>query len=137
MDKPYVISAFLGAFVNLIINMLLIPCYGSIGASIGTFFAEFVVCIYQSYKASLFIPVVRYVKLSLPFVLLGIVMYCLLLSFEISTMPLVVLSIKIIIGVLIYFIVLYGILYVFNRKMLIELKKEMIQIMKLIFAHKF
>lgn len=62
MDKTYVISAFLGVGVNIIINILLIPKYGAIGAAIGTFFAEMVVCIYQVYKVSPFLNIRKYIK---------------------------------------------------------------------------
>lgn len=48
MDIPYVISAFLGAFVNIILNFCLIPQYGALGAAVGTLIAEMVVCLYQS-----------------------------------------------------------------------------------------
>lgn len=41
------ISTFAGALVDLILNAILIPWYGSIGAAIGTLVAEFVVLIVQ------------------------------------------------------------------------------------------
>ena len=40
---------FLGAAVNLIVNIILIPYMAARGAVIGTIFAEIIVCIYQSY----------------------------------------------------------------------------------------
>ena len=46
-DKTYIISTFVGAIVNLIINFLLIPKYDSVGAAIGTVFAEFSVFLIQ------------------------------------------------------------------------------------------
>ncbi len=46
-DKIYVVSIVLGAIVNLIINILLIPNLKSIGAAIGTLIAEMTVCTYQ------------------------------------------------------------------------------------------
>lgn len=49
MDKEYVVSAFLGAFVNILINLCLIPKWGAIGAAIGTLVAEITVCVYQCY----------------------------------------------------------------------------------------
>ena len=50
MDKCYVFSATIGAFVNVVVNTLLIPRYGSVGAGIGTTLAEFSVCFYQTYS---------------------------------------------------------------------------------------
>lgn len=46
-DREYIISVFLGAGVNLLINYLLIPTYGSYGAVVGTVLAEISVCISQ------------------------------------------------------------------------------------------
>ena len=50
MDKAFIYSVFFGAAVNLLLNMLLIPSYKSIGAAIGTFFAELTVFLYQLLK---------------------------------------------------------------------------------------
>ena len=47
-DKIYIISVFLGAAVNVIINLCLIPGYGAIGAVVGTIFAEGTVALVQS-----------------------------------------------------------------------------------------
>ena len=46
-DKIYVTSTILGAVINLILNMLLIPRLDYFGACIGTIAAEFAVMIYQ------------------------------------------------------------------------------------------
>lgn len=45
--KPYTISVYVGAIVNLVLNLFLIKPYGAIGASIGTLFAEFFVMFVQ------------------------------------------------------------------------------------------
>ncbi|MBB1094879.1 flippase [Limosilactobacillus sp. BG-MG3-A] len=49
LEKYTVIAAILGAFVNLIINFLLIPGFGGIGAALGTDIAEIVVFFTQYY----------------------------------------------------------------------------------------
>ena len=46
-DSIYLISAILGAVVNLVINILLIPRLDAVGAAIGTICAEIVVWLYQ------------------------------------------------------------------------------------------
>lgn len=46
-DKEYIRSCAIGAVVNLIINILLIPKFASLGAAIGTLIAEFSVLLYQ------------------------------------------------------------------------------------------
>lgn len=47
LDHIYIYSVFIGAFVNLIFNPLLIPKMGALGAVIGTIFAEISACFAQ------------------------------------------------------------------------------------------
>ena len=61
-DKVYIKSAFIGAAINIIVNILLIPRYGYIGASIGTIMAEASVCIYQLFKIRKHLPILKYLK---------------------------------------------------------------------------
>ena len=49
-DKIYVYAVLCGAAVNIFANAFLIKIYGSVGAVIGTFIAEFVVCMIQCMK---------------------------------------------------------------------------------------
>lgn len=46
-DKIYVISVILGAIMNLIANLILIPHFGSLGACVGTLASEISVMIFQ------------------------------------------------------------------------------------------
>ncbi|MCM8711380.1 polysaccharide biosynthesis C-terminal domain-containing protein [Clostridium sp. SYSU_GA19001] len=46
-EKEYTISLFIGAGINFLINLLLIPRYNAIGAAIGTAIAELVVAVSQ------------------------------------------------------------------------------------------
>ena len=74
-DKQFITSLFLGAAVNVSLNMILIPKYASIGASIGTLAAEIVVCVVQAafvYKEA---NIGRNVVNSLPFIISGILMF--------------------------------------------------------------
>ena len=127
MDKPYIISAGLGAIVNLILNSILIPKAGSIGAAVGTLFAELSVCAYQSISVSRKLPVARYIIHSFPFILSGIVMFATLyfISFP-NVSSIEQLFIKIGLGVVIYVVFLtlltYIIHHIFRRKW-IEIEK--------------
>ncbi|MFQ6792053.1 MAG: flippase [Thomasclavelia sp.] len=115
MDKPYVISAFLGAGVNIIINMLLIPYYGCIGAAIGTFFAEMSVFIFQCFSVKKYLPIKKYLLKSMYFIFSGIAMFLCLYNLNFTGMTyLTVLIIKIIIGILVYFLLL-GIQMMFQK----------------------
>lgn len=46
-DKIYITSTILGAIINLILNIMFIRKFGSIGACIGTIFTELVIMLYQ------------------------------------------------------------------------------------------
>ncbi|MDO5422580.1 MAG: flippase [Eubacteriales bacterium] len=56
-QKAFNTSVILGAVCNLIINALLIPDYGAIGASIGTVAAEFTVLAIQLFSLRSFAPI--------------------------------------------------------------------------------
>ncbi len=74
-DKSYTASVILGAFVNLIINMILIPHFQAMGAVIGTVCAEAVVCIYQTVSVRTELDVKWDLKQSVPFYFIGIFMF--------------------------------------------------------------
>ena len=82
MDKQYIISAFLGALVNFILNCIFIPIYQSVGACIGTIAAEFIVMFYQTFIVRKELPIKKYIIESLPFLLKALIMF--VLTFIIS-----------------------------------------------------
>ena len=61
-DKEYIISAFIGAIINLTMNLIFIPKYGSIGACIGTICAETFVTIYQTISTKKELQIAEYIK---------------------------------------------------------------------------
>jgi O-antigen/teichoic acid export membrane protein len=73
-DRIYVISAFLGAIVNVIVNALLIPPYGAVGAAIGTICAEASVCFYQLFMVRKSLPLLKYGRDTVLFCIAGLVM---------------------------------------------------------------
>ena len=75
MDKDYVISAFLGAIVNLICNFIFIPMYASIGACYGTIAAEIVVSFYQTYASRKCLPIKEYMIDIIPFIIKAAIMF--------------------------------------------------------------
>lgn len=74
-DKDYLISVCSGAAVNLIINALLIPGLGAIGATIGTIAAEITVCLIQAFNVRKELRIKTYIKSFLPFLLFGVLMF--------------------------------------------------------------
>lgn len=108
MDKEYIISAALGAIINVIINLLLIPKYGSIGAAIGTFAAEMIVCLYQTWAVRTGLPIKIMLKKSSILVLDGLIMFIIVRSVSFFTMNILTnLLFKIILGVIIYILLCF------------------------------
>lgn len=74
-EKAYVISCFLGAIVNLLLNGLLIPKLYAVGAAVGTIVAEFVVMLVQLINARNELYIKENVKSIVTFWLNGLIMY--------------------------------------------------------------
>ena len=74
-DLEYLFSIITGAVINFCLNFLLIPRLGAMGAAIGTLFAEAGVCIVQILFVYKEIPILKYLKCNLPYLVFGIVMY--------------------------------------------------------------
>lgn len=102
-DKTFIISVSLGALVNIVFNLLLIPKYQALGAVIGTILAEFSVMIYQIMDVRKELPVFKYLKDNFKYFVLGIIMF-----FAVSVLhnlienDALLVTIQVIIGVLIY-----------------------------------
>lgn len=83
-DIVYVKSAFLGAGINLVINLFLIPDFGAAGAAVGTLFAEAFVCLYQSFKVRKQIKIKKYILRSIPCVFSGAIMFMVVFNLNIA-----------------------------------------------------
>lgn len=65
-DLVYIKSIFLGAIVNLLINLILVKQYASVGVAIGTLLAEVCVCLYKIYACQKEINVYKCILNSWP-----------------------------------------------------------------------
>ncbi|WHY61507.1 flippase [Cytobacillus firmus] len=74
-DSIYIKSAILGAVINFIVNVLLIPKYHTVGAAIGTIMAELVVCFYQFLAVKREIKLTRFLLWEVLFIAVGIIMF--------------------------------------------------------------
>lgn len=117
MDKIYIISAFVGAIINMVLNLILIPKFYAVGAAIGTLFAEASVCIYQMVKVKKYLPIKKYLRKSFIFIVIGIIMFVILFNTNlIIDNKLLMLLANILYGGIIYFsLLLIGLL---GRKMI-------------------
>lgn len=112
-DKEYVISAFLGAIVNFIMNCIFIPKYASIGACIGTIAAEFIVMFYQSWVVRNELSLKEYMLNSLGFFIKAIIMFIIimLLGKQIKNNDLLRIVVQVSIGGIVYMLLNFKYIY--------------------------
>jgi len=116
MDTVYVISTIVGAVLNLVINMILIPRYQAKGAAFGTIVAEFSVMFVQMIWLRKRLPVVRYITSSLPYLSAGVIMMLLVtLAGNLLGVGLVQLLLQIGLG---------GIFFIFTAVLIAVLRKD-------------
>lgn len=127
-DKAYTVIMIIGAFVNLIANLILVYKFEAVGVAIGTLISEIVVCLMQIIYTKRKINHLNYNKLFLPYLLPGIVMTIIVYIVDnIIPTNIGALIIEIIAGGLIY--VLISLLFFLKEKnnLIIEyLKKKAI-----------
>ena len=129
-DDIYIVSIFCGAGVNIIINLLLMPKFGAVGAAIGTVIAEITVCLIQVMKIRKQVPIIKCIRENMIYIIIGIVMFgCVSkVSLYISELPLIgVMILQILIGIIVYVVGTGAVIilkYRNNRLLLKELLVE-------------
>lgn len=103
-QQTYTISVILGAIVNFILNLLLIPTYNALGASIATVAAELSVTIIQIWFVRKEIPIFPYLKKATSYLCVSIFMFIAIFGVGIVTSSGIIgIIIQSCIGMLIYF----------------------------------
>lgn len=114
-DKEYILSCVIGAVVNLIINVSLIPKFASLGAAIGTLIAEFSVLLYQFWVTR---KVIYYSKI-LPQILFSLIAAA-LMAIIVCKVPIIsnslvqTIAVKVLLGIILYLVL--SVLFYFLRK---------------------
>ena len=116
-DKVFVTSVCLGAGINLILNLILIPMMKAPGACIATIFAEATVCIYQMFYLLKEQKMLKTILYSLVFQVIGAIMFVSLYLIPFRGGVWSVLVGKILTGGVIY-ILLSGLFYMLMKKRL-------------------
>jgi len=102
-DKIYIISVCLGATLNVVVNGLLIPSMGAMGAVVGTIITEVAVATYQTMKVRKELDVGIYIRNSSIFFISGVVMFVIVRCIAtIMSVSILALIIEIVAGALIY-----------------------------------
>lgn len=134
MDNPYTMAVLIGAVVNLAINFALIPQLGAVGAVIGTIFAEGGVCLIQLFWVRKKIPILTYMKKSIPFFFFGLVMWiCVTVINKLMTLMMssvILLLIEILIGAFIYCLLSFIYFVITKNEMVIGVTDRIIYVLK-------
>lgn len=102
-QKEYTISVIAGSCINAVFNLILIPEYGAIGASIGTIIAELVVTGTQMYYTKNDFNFIKVIKIAQNYLIAGISMFILnLLISQVVAKGITFLLIQTFIGFLFY-----------------------------------
>lgn len=124
-DKVFQLSVITGACVNLVVNFFLIPHLYALGAVIGTVMAEGAVCMVQGIYAAKHLPIVDYLKKSIPYTLFAAIMsgVVALIGYTMNG-GIKTLAVQVLTGIVIY-IGLSGLyLYMTKDELLTEFKKS-------------
>ena len=127
LDKVFVWSCILGAITNVIINTLLIPKLGSVGAATGTLVTEIIVFLVQIVYARKYVDFLEPLKfiaiVLFSSCLMGVIVYNLDITLESTFYKL---AIKIVIGIVIYSLSLLVSAKIIKNK----LAKEILEVCK-------
>ena len=127
-DKIFVVSLFLGAAVNLIVNIILIPYMAARGAVIGTIFAEIIVCIYQSYFVRKKIFIKKYLLNTIPPILIGIVMFVFVFQIgNVMNINIVTLILQLLVGMFIYAVGVFLLMLKSRTRLMVLLRKFVVR----------
>lgn len=102
-DRAYTVSVFAGAAVNIVVNILLIPAWGALGAAWGTTAAQFSVCLVQSISVWKELPQKKWIFENVPFFVIGFAMFLIVRFVGSVTEPsLILLACQVAVGVVAY-----------------------------------
>ena len=130
-DKEYTVSLIVGAVVNFIINLLLIPKLGAFGAVVGTLCSEVVLMSIQLFYVRKDLPLKKYFQNCWGFVFIGLVMYLVVYTakkrLDCTALCLIVL---VLIGGVVYCCLTWLYLYLAKNEVAKEIRKQIFVIMR-------
>lgn len=124
-DSIYIISTLLGAIVNVLANLILIPKYGALGAGIGTVLAELTVAVYQTIKIYGELNIMKYIKYIFLYIPPAFIMYLTVVNLKISSkFSILDVLIKVGGGGIVYLGIIFILLLFFNRNLYYKVKTK-------------
>lgn len=111
-DKQFTISIVVGAIINVILNLFLIPSMGALGASISTVCAEVAVLMVQIIITCRQLPLFRYLWSIIPYFCFALLMFCLINISNAYFPPVIgltwpMLLLKVTLGCFLYFVLAF------------------------------
>lgn len=120
-DNVYVCSVIFGALTNFVVNYLMIPKYGALGAVAGTIIAEASVAVIQTVAVKKELNVSIYFKQGIPFMLFGLVMYAFVRYIaRLQSSDFIKVSVEVISGAVVYLILWGGYEMIVKKKQLFK-----------------
>jgi len=114
-DKIYIISVLIGAFLNFVINSLLIGKFGAEGAVVGTVVAEMSVALYQTIMVRKNLEIGLYLKSNFMFIFFGLIMFLIVRGIgNLLNSNLLTLTIEVTVGAIVYIALSY--IYMYKQK---------------------
>lgn len=131
MDTEYTVSLIIGAIVNFIVNLCLIPKLGAVGAVIGTIGAEFSLCAYQTYSVRKYLNIKEYIRNGIMFFPIGLIMFIILKILEqVLPISIITLIIQIVIGAIVYLALAFYYILISKTNVAVRVKKILIDNLK-------
>lgn len=116
-DKEYIQSVILGAAINLLINLSLIPKFGSIGAVVGTVVAEVCVSISQTLSIKDELPFKKYIFYVIILIPVGVMMAIIIrLMSRLPVQPILLVLLQIGFGAAFYSYISINLIFKYNKR---------------------
>ncbi|WP_029231640.1 flippase [Butyrivibrio sp. VCB2006] len=104
-EKIYIGATVFGVLVNFMLNWLLIPIYGALGAAIATLATQFIVLICECVAIRKSYSVLRSLRSAIPYLFIAMVMYAVIKSMDsMVTYSILSLLLEVLIGGLLFFV---------------------------------
>lgn len=121
-QKEYTLSVIAGAMINFILNIMFISIFGSIGAAIGTLFAEFSVMAIQLYILRNEFDLKYIFELAVKYIIFGLLMFVVvILLSNILSVSIVSTFVEIFVGAIVY-----GLLLLISKDSIFDILKAKI-----------
>lgn len=109
-QKKYTISVVIGAVINFLLNTVMIRRFGAYGAALTTCFAEFTVLIIEAYMIRKEFNLIYEMKKIYKYLLSALTMFCAIKCIDIFDINIFCnIILKVILGIIVYLGMLYGI----------------------------